>query len=757
MQQSYRARAWGGASLAVIALACFSAARAQTASRADNSTIEEVIVTAQKRSENLQDVPASVTAFSSASIEKLRLTDVRSIADRTPNFTVGQQGPATPTLTIRGIGSSDREAGSDRSVVLFVDEVYIGRSGASSLDLFDTAQIEVLRGPQGSLFGKNVVGGAVSITTGDVGKNFGAALQVGAGARSLHEAQGMVNIPISDVLGVRLAFTAKEQDGYYFNRNFNKRAGDTRAFNARGKLKFTPNEAFDATLTLEGGKDDINGLGHQSTFGRADPAIYLPGFIGLYSADSLPDSDPYVVSSNEYGYLNRELYAGIIRANWRKSYGTWTLVSAYRRGSYDTSDDVGAVRLVGSGRTSRGFKSQEIADETYTAKSAELRLASNGDGPLEWIGGLYFLSEHIDRSQIRDRLVNTTYSRPLFLQDNTTDSIAGFGSVTWRPWEALDLTVGARYTRDKKELSITGIDTITPEQRVALTALYGRAPGLAPLAALYSSSASDSWSEFTPDASATYHFNDDISAYVRIATGFKSGGFNGLAPDAVQARLPFDPETATNYELGIKTRLFGNRAQINATAFRLDFKDLQLRDRIELTPGDPTTGVVTIVNAAQARNKGVEVEVIAKPVRNLTLSGSVSRLSAKVTDTQPGSTVVLGSRLPRAPKTTANVAAEYAFHLPSENVLTAQVEYRYVSSQYYDLNEAAVTYQKAYDLLNARLEFAPAQAKWRLALWARNLNKEVYVTDAQVGSNAFYAISQISEPRTYGVTLKLDY
>jgi len=745
---------------AVIAAGVGCAGSAAAQSRpVDQSVIEEVIVTAQKRSENLQDVPASVTAFSAASIDKFRLTDIRSVADRTPNFTVGQQGPASPTLTIRGIGSSDREAGSDRSVVLFIDEVYIGRAGASTFDLFDAAQIEVLRGPQGSLFGKNVVGGAVSITTADVAPAFDASLQLGAGDRALLEAKGMVNAPFSEVLAGRLAFSARQQNGYYFNRNFNKRSGDSQAASVRGKLKFTPSDAFDATLTLEASQDNIDGLGHQSTFGKADPAIYIPGFVGLYSAASLPASDPYVVSSNAFGYLDRELYSAVGRLNWAKSYGDWTLIPAYRRGRYKVSDDVSAVRLVGTGANTKGFKSQEITDETYTAKSVELRLASNGgeDARFDWLFGAYYLSEHTDRSQIRDRLVNNTYSRPIFLQDNKTDSVAGFGSITWRPIEAVDVTVGARYTRDKKDFSIVGADTITPAERVALTALYGRAPGVAPLTALYSAAASKAWEEFTPDASVTYRFNEDISAYARVATGFKSGGFNGLAASAAQATLPFNPETATNYEIGLKTRLFGNRAQINATAFQLDFKDLQLRDRVELIPGNPTSAIVTIINAAKARNKGVEIEAIAKPLRGLTVSGSVSRLSAKVVETQPGSTILLGSRLPRSPEWTANLSAEYAWTLANEATITGQVEYRYVGNLYYDINETPVTYQKAYDLVNARIEYAPAGAKWSVAAWARNIADEVYVTDAQAGTGGFYGVSQISEPSSYGLTLKFDY
>lgn len=758
MLKSKHATLLGGASALAMVIGHADIAFAQGApAEPGHAVVEEIIVTAQKRSENLQDVPASVTAFSEANIEKNRINDVRAIADRTPNFTVGQQGPASPSLTIRGIGSSDREAGSDRSVVLFVDEVYIGRAGASTFDLYDAAQIEVLRGPQGSLFGKNVVGGAVSITTAGVDDDFDAMIQVGAGSRNLREAKAMINVPFSDVLGGRFAFSGRRQDGYYFNRNFDRRAGDNQAVSMRGKLKFAPSEDFDATLTLEGSQDHIDGLGHQSTFGKADPAVYLPGFIGLYSAASLPDPDPYVVSSNAFGYLDRELYAAVARINWRQSYGTWTLIPAYRHGQYAVSDDVSAVRLVGTGAATKGFRSQEITDETYVARSVELRLASDGEGRFDWLFGLYYLLEETDRSQIRDRLVNNTYSRPLFLQDNVTTSTAGFGSITWRPTDRIDLTVGARYTRDEKDFSVSGVDTITPAQRVALTAYYGRAPGVAPLTALYDAEASEAWSEFTPDASLTFRFTEAVSAYARIATGFKSGGFNGLAANPVQARLPFDPETAVSYEGGVKARLFENRAQVNATVFKLDFTDLQLRDRVELIPGNPTSAIVTIINAAQAETKGVEVEVVARPTRGLLLGGSFSRLWANVTETPPGSTIVLGGRLPRSPEWTANLSAEYTWSLAEAGQVSAQVEYRYVGDLYYDINESPVAFQEAYDLINARLEYAPAQGPWSISVWGRNLADEVYVTDTQSGTGGFYGVSQISEPRTYGVSLKIRY
>ena len=317
------------------------------------------------------------------------------------------------------------------------------------------------------------------------------------------------------------------------------------------------------------------------------------------------------------------------------------------------------------------------------------------------------------------------------------------------------MTAGGRYTRDDKDFDITAADTLTATQKAALLALYGKPTTLSPLSSPYVATPSKSWGEFTPDASLTVRPLAGVSIYGRIAKGFKSGGYNGLAANAVQANLAFNPETAVNYEVGVKARLFDDRLQINSTAFLIDFDNLQLRDRIFTTPGDISTAIVTIVNAGKARTKGIESEIIAKPARGLTLSGEVSVLDARITAVNSTSTLVVGSKLPRSPNWSLTTSVGYETRIGNGGKIGVHVEFRNVGSLNYDLNDAPASFQSPYSLLNARVTYTPRKGPWSLSLWANNLTDEVYVTDAQQGG--FYAVQQISEPRTFGATLRFQY
>ena len=728
---------------------------ASQTSQAAPEQIEDIVVTANKRSENLQNVPAAVTAFSPESIRNYRLTDVRSVADRTPNFIIGQQGPATPVLTIRGIGSSDREAGSDRSVVTFIDEVYIGRSGASTFDLFDLKQIEVLRGPQGSLFGKNAVGGALNLTTNAPADTLGGEAELTVGNMGRAELRGAITGPLTDTLDGRLSVSTTRRDGYYFSRLFNRRLGDSEGISLRGKLKYSAGDALTITLEGDGSKDDVDGIGRPIGPGAVPLTTFISGITSAFSAGSLPTSDPYNVGSNAVGSLKRSIYGGYARVDWDPGYGTVTFLPAYRGGDYTLVDDVSAVLLTGAGPTSRGQKSVENDNEKYDAFSTELRFASPQGRSVEYLVGLYFLDERTHRVQVRDRLSDGSASRPLWDQLDSTKSYAAFASATWRPTKFIDLTAGGRYTRDDKSFDITAGDTLSDAEKAQLAALYGKPTTLSPLSSPYVATPSRGWGEFTPDGSITIRPFTGISLYGRVAKGFKSGGYNGLAANGLQANLAFNPETAVNYEAGVKARLFNDRLQVNTTAFLINFDNLQLRDRIFTVPGDISTAIVTIVNAGKARTKGIESEIIAKPGSGFTLSSEVSVLDARITALNPGSTLIVGSKLPRSPNWSLTTSLGYETRIWNGGKIGGHVEFRHVGSLNYDLNDAPASYQSPYSLLNARVTYSPARGPWSLSLWANNLTNEVYVTDAQQGG--FYAVQQLSEPRTFGATLHFSY
>ena len=716
--------------------------------------LDKIFVTAQKRAQSLQDVPVSVSAFSEATIEKARINDLESIALRTPNFTIGQDGPTTPELTIRGIGSTDREAGSDRSVVVFVDEVYIGRTGASTFDLFDLERIEVLRGPQGSLFGRNVVGGAVHLITNRPDSSPLAKGQVTAGSRDLAEAKMVLNGPLSETLDGRVSLGATKQDGYYYNRVLERRSNDKEAVYARGQLRFRPDDTLDVNATLEIAHDTLDGIASSITPGP----VPEEEFLGALSAfNYIPSQDPTVTDNRVLGSLDRNTYAASL--NVQKDLGGVSLnfIPAYRETSYDEVRDVAGISFTREGVNARGFESTEIVDETYQAFSTELRLSSDDSSRLTWVTGLYFLNETTSRDQIRERQANTTLSRPIFEQNNDTTSYAGFANGRYALTDTFGVTLGARYTVDERDFTLDVHDTLTQAERDDITAIYGRPPSLSPAAEEFDATSQATFEKFTPEISVDWSITEDTLLFAKVGTGFKSGGFVGLAATKTDAERSFDPETVTNYELGLKSEFWDNRIQTNLSAFHMVFEDLQLRDRVLLIPGDETSAVVTIENAAAAEISGLELEFQARPLSSLTVSGNLAVLDSEVTETRPGSTVIVGSKLPRSSEFNASLMAEYVWEDFLSGELSLRGEASHTGEYFFQMNEPRSTFEPSRTLYGARIAYAPDDGDWELSVWGKNLSDEVYRTYARESLGDRIALTQIGEPRSYGVTLTKSF
>ena len=711
--------------------------------------IEEILVTATKTERSLQEVPIAVSAFSATTIEKTRMHDLTDIAMRTPNFMIGEQGPTAPELTIRGIGSTDRESGSDRSVVVFVDEVYIGRTGASTFDLFDLERIEVLRGPQGTLFGRNVVGGAVNLVTAKPSPDFDYKVQVGAGERDLGELRAMVNGALNDTTSGRLSFSMKSQDGFYEQRTFNGRTSNsTDIFAARAQLLYTPSADTSLLLSLDASNDEIDGVASKITQGAASDADFAAALAPF--GPFVPDRDPYTTDNNKFGNIERKHVALMARLDWTTALGDVTVIPAWRNAEFDELRDIAGIGFNEAGV--RGFESTAINDENYTALSLEARIGNSGE-QLRWIAGLYYLDEEIDRDQIRERQANTAYSRPLFDQLNNASSVAVFGEVGYRFIDQAELTLGGRWSDETKDFDMVVVNTLSLAEQQTIAERLGRATTLNPATQVYSASASDSWSEFTPKVTLSYDFSDDLLAFATYSNGFKSGGYVGLAATSQSAQISFAPETATNIEVGIKSTLLDGRLQLNASYYDILFEQLQLRDRLLTIPGDVTSAIVTITNAAEAEMSGFELEVVALPAPGLTLSGSYASLDSEITKVNPNSTVVLGTSLPRAPESTWNLSAEYEYDFLG-GYLSLRADYRHTGDHYFDLNEQQAGFESGYGLLGARIAYATGA--WEIALWGKNLRDEVYRTHVQSIRAGRAGVSQIGSPRTWGITFTMQ-
>ncbi len=743
--------------LAVIGATNFTAG---SVSAQDNDlAIDEIIVTAQKRAENLQQVPIAITAIDGLTIEKARIQTLDDIANRTPGFFIGGAGPVSPELTIRGIGSTDRSSGSDRSVVVFLDEVYIGRAGGSTFDLFDLERIEVLRGPQGTLFGRNVVGGLIHVVSKKPSADPYAKIQATVGNYDLIETKAVFNAPLSDTVFSKVSFSSRDRDGVNTNIFLNKKIDNINSRNVRGQLKIVPDDSLQVLLSGNYALDDIQGLGFRPL---NNAGVF--GVVGFIPSDNFRD-----FQSPVEGFLDREIYSFTARVDKEMSIGNFTSISSYRVVDFFQDRDFGVASDPNFSSepvinpAAFGFMSRILIDERSETFTQEMRLASHPDsGKLNWLVGAYYLNEKTDRDQERKRnltLINgaVTSSHPFFEQKNSTSSFAVFGEASFEISDKLEITVGGRQTWDKKTMDLTVTD---------LDPLNLFTNSLNPATAVFPSQVtSEKFNSFTPKATITFTPTDNTMAYATVSKGFKSGGFNGLAGEPVASATPFLPETAWNYEIGIKTQLFDNRLQLNLAGFWLDFKDLQLRRRLLLIPGNQASNTIIIANASQARIKGVELETIFKPFPGFTITGNLAYTDAILTDATlksslptldvDGLVTAEGQKLPRAPEITYFVAGEYEAPIGNGGAVVLRAETRYTDDVFHDLGEPDPGgHQDSYNLVNGSITYIPGEdSAWEFKVWGKNiLNKEYFVWE-QPASGARTAITRIGDPATVGFTI----
>ena len=696
---------------------------AQTSSQGE--AIEEIVVTAQRREQSLQSVPISVTAFDAESLRVNNITGLEAIAHRTPGFVMTSVNPAEPNFYIRGIGSEglDANAGGDASVVQFVDDVYIGRGGGSNFDLFDVERVEVLRGPQGTLFGKNAVGGLIHVISTRPSEERHARIEGTAGTLSRLDFRGMYSGPLADDVFFKAAFSSKERDGYIKNATTGQRVFDVNSRGARVGLRVTPTESLDINLSLDGVRERMSG---QPRTNLANPAV-------AGGIRAIGNPDPRIIDAQEDGWNDRDINGLTGRVDWETAVGTITSITAYREADYDFRHGFFSVPV-----TPTTIESTNHNVEKSKQFSQEIRLAASAlDGRLDWVGGLYYLFEDVDRNETLEQefaaLVPVLDGTASYDQQVETVSYAVFGQGTFAITERLGLTLGARMTWERKEADLAG------------TILRGIAPP--PLQGNFDISASESWSAFTPKASLEYTPTDKIMMYASASNGFKSGGFQGTPPNGVVAAIPYDEEFAWSYEVGAKTRWFADRLQANLAVFQIDHEDLQVA---ELVAGDR----IVIGNAGEAEISGAELELLAVPLPGLRLNGSYAYLDAKFKEFAAGATQDnSGNTLPRSPRHKINLGTQYEWTIGQLGVASARVDWTYQDQIFFEASNTPLEIQKAYRVWDARVALESLDGEWELAIWGKNLGdkliKEHIVAFAPFG----YELVSYAEPRTAGVTI----
>lgn len=750
--------------------------------------IEQITVTARKRSEAAQDVPVALTAFTANDLAEQGITDVGDIRLSTPNlqFLRGFDATNSSRVYIRGVGQDDVIATSDAGVGLYVDGVYLGRSQSSLFELLDIERIEVLRGPQGTLYGKNTIGGAVNVVTSKPTGEWGGKLTLRGGNYQLFETKGSIDFPILDeVLAGRISFATSTRDGFSHNTFQDNDWNDKKLLAGRGTLRFTPTESLDVTLVGERIKQ------HQKT-GYADCTFVNPS-AGLYGLLTLTEYSGFAAACDstirdsqlKFGFdaPNRgdtDVAALSATADYQLTEDvSFKSISSWRRNDYSLTFDVenSPVHLL----TIQGEPSR------IDQFSQELQLTGTSfDGKLDWVGGLYWFREYGNDDRITsiaplahigipceflplapgftlcdltgspvgttgiplEALTGPLGSDSRLRIDNR--SSAAFGQATFHLTDRIALTGGARFTHERK-----AIDIVTRCNSYSLMTV--------PAACTSPSVEADAAATFgawTPMANVSFDLTDDVMIYGGWSRGFKSGGFNGRAATNFGAHFPFEPEFVSAWEAGFKSSWLDNSVILNGAYFYSKYDDVQVAT-VEVVGTDQ---FVVTKNAAKGTIQGFELEAHAQPVTGLDLSASWGVIDASLDEFND----IIGG-VPRdrsgedfrnTPDWSYNLAAQYTLPLGRLGDLTARAEYYKQASswaaQEITDNWAArnLARQHAYAIVNARLGLQLPDGNTEVAFWGRNLTNTVYLTSFAAIHGAFGSLGRVySEPRFYGVEI----
>jgi iron complex outermembrane receptor protein len=692
--------------------------------------VSEVIVTAQRVQENIQQVPIAVTAFSGAALERQSIESLQDVALRTPGFSAGAVDPIQSNLAIRGIGSAfgiSQNAGGDASVVVFVDGVYAGRGGTPDIDALNLERIEVLRGPQGTLFGKNTVGGLIQYISRKPSDDTSLRVEGGIGNYDRRTLNARGNIPLTDKIYLAIGGSLKMHDGYEFNQTTGHDVDDEDLKTGTVALRFLPSADLDIVLAADFTDQDQRGNPRDNICDTTFQG-------GIHCVGVNPD--PRIMNAWTDGYLRRWLQTYRGEVNYTTPYGVLTSITAYRAVTLNFRTPFFSNPI----NPPAQIESTETDHEKDKQFSQEVRLSFDAmDSRLKGQVGVYYLHEDNDRTEDlqQDFPAPAQTGVATYPQAVKGTSWAIFGQASYTFTDALTATVGLRQTWEKKEGHFIG-------QKVS-------GPGLPPpLAANYDVRGSKKWNALTPRFALDLQATPDIMFYASATRGFKSGGFQGIAGSGPSQATPYDPEFAWSYEGGAKTQWLENRLRVNLAVFQTNYKDLQVSQLVPLC-------CVVVGNAATARINGYELEFVLAPIEGLQIDGSYARLNTKFTSFANGATAnFTGNDLPRSPKDKIHLGAQYSFLVEGWETL-GRVDYTNQSRMYFEASNIPAQKQEGYINVDARVSVTSPDKKWQLAVWGKNLTDELVATYVTAFAPYRQVLVPYAPPKTYGVTLIWNY
>lgn len=717
-----------------------------------------IIVTAQTRAESLDDVPISISAVSSETLEAADISNITQLIPYVPGLTGSSTGQATNVWNVRGIGTNDWSVGSEPAVAVFLDGAYIGRNVNATAAFFDVERIEVVRGPQGTLFGRNASAGAISIISNK--PEDATNLQVGLSVGNQEQIEGVVigNARVSDAVRLRLAYRHEEIDGIQFAEGIDDELGTrTDTLRITAAIDVTPDTELLASFHFS----DL-----YSTSGR----LHNPSLAGLLG---LPGgNDPFAerVTANSDTFEEAELFGGNLRITHEFGSGlTLTSITDYRTWNYSFQQDldgIGAILPVDLGDAFFGipgsivtfgdpvFAQPDIGADTI---SQELRL-NGSTGPVDWFVGASYFGEEVNENAVftwpmnfdADVLLGGGGVVTIFDQTaparyaitGNYDSFGIYGDVTIAATDWLSLTGGLRWTSDQKDFCSTNVDPS-----------FGFIQLLGPDTMGQTICGSNNSDRLTYRVVGEIQATDDLLFYASYATGYKGGGFNsgtvGSGPfgiDAPFALVPFDPETSDSLEFGAKITLLGGDLQFNSAVYFTDYDDLQLLD---------TALSLRIDNVATVESNGFEADLLWQPVaiEGLTVTANYSYNDSEIS--APGQPIN-GSVLPIAPEHTFAATVSYTHDIGDIGELTWFGGYSWQDDIVFDISGARVP-QDAYGTADAALTFRPRSGAFDVTLSASNLFDEDYLATAADPLGLGFPILQRGRPMLYMLRFNLYF
>jgi len=744
-----RKAAMGGVSLLTLAIAC--PALAQAPAQPTAGQVAEVIVTAQKREERLLDVGLAVSSLNAETLRTARVASSGDLVGQVPNVDVKENIPgAQAIVTVRGVGLNDFSSTNNSTVGVYVDDIFLASFAEMDFNLYDLDRIEVLKGPQGTLYGRNSTAGAINIISAgpSLAGNSGL-ISATAGNFGRYEGEAWVNFAASDELAFRFSGKAIKQDeGYWTSRPLNTDLGRQDILLGRAQMLWRPTPATTVKLKVEAERNRSE-IGSGKFFGT------IPTTAGV----SCPNFSNPALCVDSHGFTD---------TNPDPFSVTTAHAAPYRVSQVNTTlhvdQDLGAVRLssvTGYIDFKRSFYTDADAAPTTDAEfnqndkvrqfTQELRLAGGSAERATWLVGAYYSWDRV-RTLAPGFLHDLFNTNVLITADQKTESKALFGQVDWTLTPQLKLVTGLRYT-DEDRSYVGGTTDLNPFGLSFLCFAVGAcalgAPGTHPLSFEDASIHDRNWSW---RGGLNYKPSDDTLVYGTVARGTKSGGFfNGITTNSF-ALAPYQPEELTDYEVGVKARLLDRTLQVEASAFWYDYKDLQ-------TQTFTNVGAVSLIklgNVGKATVKGLDAQVTWLPVRGLTLNAGLGLL-----DTELGSfstagaagviVVPKGNKLPNAPDTSFNAQARYEWTVAGDWTAAVQAGAHYSSKVFKEALNTPYLSAGSYWIADARVSLASPDG-WELAVWGKNLGDEHYVTQAtDDGLGMGYRV--FNAPRTYGVSV----